>query len=77
MLGLGGRGPVELDRDVTQAGGEPLPRAWATWSKVTFSSCPDSALVAGVKIGSGSRLARSRPEGSEMPQTFPDLTYSR
>jgi hypothetical protein len=45
-------------------------------SKVTFSSCPTSALVAGVKIGSGSLLARTRPGGSGMPQTAPPATYS-
>ena len=36
-----------------------------------FSSWPESALVAGVKIGSGSRSDSRRPAGSAMPQTSP------
>jgi hypothetical protein len=46
-------------------------------SKVTFSSWPFAALVAGVKIGAGSRLARSSPGGSSMPQARPLSRYSR
>ena len=41
-------------------------------SKLMFSSCvPSSALLAGVKIGSGSLLAICSPRGSSMPQTSP------
>ena len=36
-----------------------------------FTSWPLSALVAGVKIGSGSRSLSIRPGGSAMPQTVP------
>ena len=43
-----------------------------------FSSCsPSSALVAGVKIGSGSRSDSRRPVGSSIPQTAPVWRYSR
>jgi hypothetical protein len=53
----------------------------ATWSimpsKVMFSSCsPCSALVAGVKIGSGRRSLSRRPEGNAIPQTVPLAWYS-
>ncbi len=50
----------------------PLPcrRCRPSTSNDTFSSCPVSALVAGVKIGSIGRLSTS-PLGSEMPQTDP------
>ena len=37
-----------------------------------FSSCPLSALVAGVKIGSGSLAHRSSPAGRATPQTEPE-----
>jgi hypothetical protein len=44
----------------------------ATSSNETFSSCsPCSALLAGVKIGSGSIEASVRPGGSAIPQTSP------
>ncbi len=39
-------------------------------------SCPLSALVAGVKIGSGSRSDSRSPEGSVTPQTRPVFRYS-
>jgi hypothetical protein len=39
-------------------------------------SCPDDALVAGVKIGSGSRSDSRRPAGSRMPHTSPVALYS-
>ena len=46
-------------------------------SNDTFSSCsPTAALVAGVKMGSGSRSAWRRPGGSLMPQTAPVCWYS-
>ena len=39
-------------------------------SKVMFSSCsPTAALAAGVKMGSGKRLAFCKPSGSGTPQT--------
>ena len=41
-----------------------------------FSSWPDSALVAGVKIGSGKRALSVRPAGKRMPQTVPLVRYS-
>ena len=41
-------------------------------SNEMFSSwSPIAALVDGVKIGSGSRLASTRPSGSSMPHTAP------
>ena len=44
----------------------------AACSKETFSSwSPTSALVAGVKIGSGSFCASLRPAGRAMPQIAP------
>ena len=47
------------------------------WSKSMFSSCsPCSALVAGVKIGSGSRSLSRSPAGSGIPQTGPLAWYS-
>src|SRR5699024_169386 len=53
------------------------PIVCATCSKVTFSSCsPTSALVAGVKIGSGSWAASCSPSGSSTPQTAPVARYS-
>ena len=39
----------------------------ASCSRLMFSSCPTSALVDGVKIGSGSRSASRSPSGSAMP----------
>ena len=57
---------VDRQREVAQ----PVAQRRRRWSrrpssKVTFSSCsPSSALVAGVKIGSGSREPSSRPGGS-------------
>ena len=45
-------------------------------SKEMFSSCPVSAFVAGVKIGSGSRSASRRPSGRRIPQTCPVFRYS-
>ena len=41
-----------------------------------FSSWPEAALAAGVKIGSGSLLAFFRPAGSFTPQTDCDSWYS-
>ena len=49
----------------------------AACSKVMFSSCaPSSALVAGVKMGSGRRLALRSPAGSGTPHTAPPSWYS-
>ena len=43
-----------------------------------FSSwSPSSALVAGVKIGSGSFSDSRNPSGSSIPHTDPDSRYSR
>ena len=48
------------------------PTRATTSANAMFSSCsPSSALVAGVKIGSGSREASTRPGGSGTPQTRP------
>ena len=53
------------------------PTIAAIASKLMFSSCsPSSALVAGVKIGSGSRSLSSSPAGSLAPQTDPVARYS-
>ena len=53
------------------------PTVSTTVSNGTFSSCsPSSALVAGVKIGSGSREPSTSPAGSAMPVTEPDTRYS-
>ena len=53
------------------------PTICAARSKSTFSSwSPISALVAGVKIGSGSLSDSSRSEGRPIPQTDPDSRYS-
>ena len=47
-------------------------RVTSTWLKSTFSSCsPKAALVAGVKIGSGSREPSTSPGGSATPHTSP------
>jgi hypothetical protein len=40
-------------------------------AKSMFSSWPDAALVAGVKMTSGSRAACRSPGGSAIPQTAP------
>ncbi len=40
-------------------------------ASLMFSSCPDSAFVAGVKSGSGSRSDSRRPAGSAWPQISP------
>ena len=46
-------------------------------AKSTFSSCsPSGALIAGVKIGCGSREPSTRPSGSSIPHTVPDARYS-
>jgi hypothetical protein len=47
------------------------PISFAVSSKEMFSSWPLSALVAGVKMGSGSFCACASPLGSSMPQTLP------
>src|SRR3954449_6053070 len=48
------------------------PRVSAALSKSMFSSwSPTSALVAGVKIGSGSCSDSWSPDGSSIPQTAP------
>src|SRR5207247_9684548 len=49
-----------------------LPTSAAARSKEMFSSWPEAAFVAGVKIGSGRRSDSCKPEGSGMPQIFPD-----
>ncbi len=50
----------------------------AARSKSMFSSwSPTSALVAGVKIGSGRRSDSRRPAGNSIPQIAPDSRYSR
>jgi hypothetical protein len=41
-----------------------------------FSSCPLAALVAGVKMGSGSFCDSFSPAGSLMPHTEPEALYS-
>ena len=46
------------------------------FEKGMFSSCPVAALVAGVKIGSGSLSDSFNPAGSLMPQTAPLCLYS-
>src|SRR5437016_4243747 len=45
-------------------------------AKEIFSSWPEAAFVAGVKIGSGSLSDSFRPVGRSMPQTFPEDLYS-
>ena len=45
-------------------------------SSLMLRSCPLSALVDGVKIGSGSRSASRSPAGSAIPQTAPVFRYS-
>ena len=45
-------------------------------SKEIFSSWPVCALVAGVKIGSGSLSLSRNPAGSGMPHTVPLCMYS-
>ena len=46
-------------------------------SKVMFSSCsPCSALVAGVKIGSGEPVALAQARRQRDPQTVPLAWYS-
>ncbi len=46
-------------------------------AKSTFSSCsPIGALIAGVKIGSGSFEPSTSPAGSGTPHTVPDAWYS-
>ena len=47
------------------------PTMAAARASLMFSSWPLSALVAGVKIGSGSRSLSRRPDGSATPQTWP------
>ena len=47
------------------------PSTSSTWAKDMLSSCPVSALVVGVKIGSGSRSESRSPGGSVIPQTCP------
>ena len=59
------------------AAARSAPTRAAICSNVMFSSwCPASALVAGVKIGSGSFEARFNPGGSGTPQTLPLALYS-
>ena len=49
-----------------------LPMRSTVLSKEMFSSwSPMAALVDGVKIGSGSWLASTRPAGRSMPHTLP------
>src|SRR5919198_1326666 len=45
-------------------------------SRVRARSWPSSALVVGVKIGSGSRSAFTMPGGSGSPLTVPCFLYS-
>ena len=45
------------------------PTSWQARSKSTFSSCPVAALIAGVKIGSGSLSHCFSPGGRATPQT--------
>ena len=63
---------VDLERQLLHARDQ---RRWPTISPASsslmLSSWPLSALVAGVKIGSGSRSDSRRPAGSAMPQTVP------
>ncbi len=44
-------------------------------SNVMSSSCPDTALVVGVKIGAGSLSASRTPGGSATPHTSPRARY--
>ena len=52
------------------------PRISCICSKEMFSSCPVVALVAGVKIGSGSLSDSRSPAGNLMPETAPLALYS-
>lgn len=53
------------------------PMRWAAWAGEMFSSwAPCSALVEGVKSGSGSCWDSTRPAGRGMPWTVPDFLYS-
>src|SRR5213593_2323056 len=52
------------------------PSAWTTCAKVTFSSCPCSAFVAGEKMGGSSRALSTSPAGSASPASVPDSRYS-
>ena len=45
-------------------------------SKEMFSSCPSSALVDGVKIGSGNSADSVRPAGKGIPHTVWPIRYS-
>ena len=52
------------------------PSAAAISSTVTFTSWPDSALVAGEKSGGSSAALSTRPPGSGAPASVPDRRYS-
>jgi hypothetical protein len=52
------------------------PTSSTVCSNEMFSSCPSSALVEGVKIGSGKRSLSVNPGGNGIPQTVPFLRYS-
>ena len=52
------------------------PSACATCAKVTFSSWPVSAFVAGEKMAGSSRALSVRPAGSRSPASVPDFSYS-
>ena len=53
-----------------------VPMRSAIQSNETFSSCPESALVAGVKMGSGNCDPAASPAGSLTPQIDPLRRYS-
>ena len=62
-----------FSRSVSASSRPMLP---AITSSDTFSSWPVAALVAGVKIGVGSRSPSPSPRGSATPQTVPLRWYS-
>ena len=66
---------IEIRRSSSISGRPPMISA--ARSKSMFSSCsPRSALVAGVKIGSGSLSDSRSPFGNPIPQTSPLSRYS-
>ena len=71
-LRVGARAGVEGEARRPRLLGARLPPTRSAISaNVMFSSWPDSALVAGVKSGAGSRSASRSPEGSVRPHTAP------
>ena len=70
-LGVRRRFGVQAQRQVADAGEHARPTSSRGLVSLMLMSWPLSALVAGVKIGSGSRSDSRRPGGSAMPQTSP------